>query len=166
MNLEGCRTLLDQGEWADAVTWKAVLATGAEDAELREKLHHVHVVQWVYLQLWRDQAPAPRALDGFSDLAALRDWVREYYRELPGFLAGVSDADLGREIRIPWADRLVERYGQARTTTLCETLLQVALHGTYHRGQVNRRVRELGGEPPLTDFVAWVWMGRPAPDWS
>jgi hypothetical protein len=26
---------------------------------------------------------------------------------------------------------------------------------------VNARLRELGAEPPLTDFIAWIWFGKP-----
>ena len=51
------------------------------------------------------------------------------------------------------------------TTTLGETALQVPLHTIYHRGQVNARIRALGGEPPLVDYIAWIWLGRPAPEW-
>ena len=36
----------------------------------------------------------------------------------------------------------------------------------YHRGQVARRLRELGVEPPLTDFIAWAPMDRPAAEWG
>jgi uncharacterized damage-inducible protein DinB len=50
--------------------------------------------------------------------------------------------------------------------TLAETMLQVASHSTYHRGQVNARLRELAGEPPLVDYIAWIWFGRPAPEWN
>jgi uncharacterized damage-inducible protein DinB len=50
-------------------------------------------------------------------------------------------------------------------TTMRETMLQVAMHSTYHRGQVNARLRELGAEPPLTDYIAWLWMGKPAAEW-
>jgi uncharacterized damage-inducible protein DinB len=39
------------------------------------------------------------------------------------------------------------------------------MHTVYHRGQVNARVRALGGEPPLVDYIAWLWLGRPAPEW-
>jgi hypothetical protein len=28
--------------------------------------------------------------------------------------------------------------------------------------QVNTRIRELGGTPPLVDFIAWIWAGKPA----
>jgi uncharacterized damage-inducible protein DinB len=39
-------------------------------------------------------------------------------------------------------------------------------HSTYHRGQVNSILRQLGAEPPLTDFIAYLWLGRPDPDWG
>jgi len=41
----------------------------------------------------------------------------------------------------------------------------VASHSTYHRGQIATRIREIGGEPPLVDFLYWVWSGKPAPQW-
>ncbi len=28
------------------------------------------------------------------------------------------------------------------------------------------RLRDVGGEPPLVDYIAWIWFGRPAPAWS
>lgn len=71
--------------------------------------------------------------------------------------------DWGREVRFPWADQLVARFGAAQPATLSESVLQVALHSTYHRGQINARLRELGGDPPLVDFIVWIWRGRPSP---
>jgi uncharacterized damage-inducible protein DinB len=50
--------------------------------------------------------------------------------------------------------------------TLAQTIFQVTSHSTYHRGQVNARLREVGAEPPLVDYIAWVWFGKPDPDWS
>ncbi|NTW75253.1 MAG: hypothetical protein HGB29_10375 [Chlorobiaceae bacterium] len=31
---------------------------------------------------------------------------------------------------------------------------------------MNARLRELGIEPPMTDFIAWVWAQKPAAAWS
>ena len=45
-------------------------------------------------------------------------------------------------------------------------MIQVAMHTAYHRGQINTRVRELGGEPKLVDFIAWIWYGKPKADWN
>ena len=50
--------------------------------------------------------------------------------------------------------------------TLEETMMQVASHSTYHRGQINTRFRELGGEPAMVDLIAWVWLGKPKADWE
>jgi uncharacterized damage-inducible protein DinB len=44
-----------------------------------------------------------------------------------------------------------------------EPIFQVTSHSTYHRGQVNARVREGGRRMPLVDFIAWVWFGKPDP---
>jgi uncharacterized damage-inducible protein DinB len=60
----------------------------------------------------------------------------------------------------------VKQWGKAHPATLTDTILQVTSHTTYHRGQVNRRLRELGGDPPLTDFVVWIWRGKPNTEWN
>jgi uncharacterized damage-inducible protein DinB len=166
MDLADCRALLSHAEWADALVWKAALASGGEDDELRAKLHHLHLVQWAYLHIWRAEQVRPRELSTFPTLAGIRGWAREYYRELPSYLGALSDPDLGSEVRIPWADRLVQRFGRARPTTLAESVLQVALHSSYHRGQVVRRLRELDVEAPVSDFLAWIWLDRPEADWG
>lgn len=166
MDVADCRALLSHAEWADALVWKAALSSGEEDDELRAKLHHLHLVQWAYLHIWRAEQVRPRELSTFPTLAGIRGWAREYYRELPSYLGALSDPDLGSEVRIPWADRLVQRFGKARPTTLAESVLQVALHSSYHRGQVVRRLRELDVEAPVSDFLAWIWLDRPEADWG
>jgi uncharacterized damage-inducible protein DinB len=54
---------------------------------------------------------------------------------------------------------------EIETPTLGETMLQVPSHTTSPRGQINADLRRLGGEPPLVDFIAWVWFGKPEPVW-
>jgi uncharacterized damage-inducible protein DinB len=143
-----------------------VLSLPQQDGELQEKLHHIHMVQWAYLHIWRGEPVKPRELASFPTREALRDWAREYYGELPSYLATLSEADLVREVRFPWADRLIQRYGKAQPAPWTDSLTQIAMHSGYHRGQVARRLRELDAEAPLTDFIAWIWMDRPAADWG
>jgi uncharacterized damage-inducible protein DinB len=166
MDLGDCRALLGHAEWADATVWKSVSALAREDGELREKLHHLHMVQWAYLHIWRGEAVKPRELNTFPTLAAIRAWAREYYAELPSYLTTLPSGSLVQEVRFPWADRLVQRFGKAQTATWAESVLQVAMHTCYHRGQVARRLRQLDVEPPLCDFIAWIWMSRPGADWG
>jgi uncharacterized damage-inducible protein DinB len=166
MDLAECRDLMGYTEWAECAIWQSVLSLPQQDAELHAKLHHIHMVEWAYLHIWRGEPVKPRELASFPTRPALRAWAREYYLELPSYLAGLTPDDLAREVRFPWADRLVQHYGKARPAPWSDSLLQVCMHSGYHRGQLARRLRELGEEPPLTDFIAWIWMDRPAADWG
>jgi uncharacterized damage-inducible protein DinB len=157
---------MGHAEWADALVWNSVSALSQEDGELLEKLHHLHLVQWTYLQIWRGDPVKPYELSSFRSLGAVRTWAREYYSELTSYLAAVGDGVVARDVRFPWAERLVQRFGSARTATWAESVLQVAMHSSYHRGQVARRLRQLGAEPPLSDFIAWIWMNRPVAQWG
>jgi len=166
-DLTSLRELFRHMEWADAVVWTAVLAhaEAAEHAALRDRLHHLHHVQRAFLQVWRGQyTRTPPA--NFSDGAALLNWAREYYREVEEYLGNLNEQDLNQPQAVPWSRMVESRLGRkAEALSLDETLLQVVMHSTYHRGQVNMQLRELGGEPPLTDFIVWLWLGKPQPDW-
>lgn len=166
MTNDEVRALFAHMEWADAQVWTAIgTIDPAGDASLQERLHHVHVVQRIYLQLWQDLPHEVRELSTFTTLDDVRAWARDYYVELRRFLSRVDTAGLERPIVFPWADDLVKWFGEARTATLQETMQQVAMHTAHHRGQLTTTIRQLGGTPPLVDFIAWVWMGKPEPEW-
>ncbi|WAC15231.1 DinB family protein [Dyadobacter pollutisoli] len=46
--------------------------------------------------------------------------------------------------------------GQPQENTTQDLLAHVVNHATYHRGQVARRIRELGFTPPTTDYVLFA----------
>jgi uncharacterized damage-inducible protein DinB len=162
------RELLTHMEWADAQTWKAVNATpGAQsDDRLKYLLHHVHLVHAVYLQAWRGDPFQVTELSAYPDLDSVHTWARPFYPSVMAFATTVDETSLGRPIEFPWAGLIAERYGKIEPATLSESAWQVLSHTSYHRGQVAIRVRELGGEPPLVDFLVWVWSGKPNPQWD
>ena len=159
--------LMDHMAWADAVVWRALdaLPAAAADERIRVLIHHVHSVQWVYLQLLRGEEVEIPELDDDTELEAVRGWGREAHLQLAAFVEDLDEAGLERAMDIPWARHFVDDPADARSTTVRQALLQMTSHSTYHRGQMNTRIRELGGEPPLTDFVAWVWAGEPSAEW-
>jgi uncharacterized damage-inducible protein DinB len=94
------------------------------------------------------------------------EWGRAYYGEAMAHLRTLSDEKISEPMPLPWASMVEQRLGRAPEVTLVgDTVLQVALHSLYHRGQINARLRSIGVEPPLVDYIAWVWMGRPGADW-
>jgi uncharacterized damage-inducible protein DinB len=167
--LDGLRELLHHMEWADSVVWRATLAHPAAvaDPRLRDLMLHLHGVQRAFLTMWTSQPLVFAKRDDFSDIAAVHSWSQPYYGELSSFLATIDEAGLSRTIDMPWLAEFEQRTGRRfEKPTLAETMFQVTSHSTYHRGQVNARFREVGGEPPLVDYIAWVWFGRPAPEWA
>lgn len=84
--------------------------------------------------------------------------VRRYHDEASALVAGAQPR-LAELVQLPWFKE------PACRLPVGEALLQVALHSHGHRAQNALRLRALGGEAPTTDFIVWVWKGRPAPAW-
>jgi uncharacterized damage-inducible protein DinB len=161
------RQLLKHMSWADALVWTHAMDIGNTngDPRITELLHHVHEVQHAYLQLFQDRALDIPDVSSFQSLASLMSWGRAGHADLEVFATDLDSDTLARQVRFPWAEQLVARFGDVHTADVRQGLLQLTSHSAYHRGQINTRIRELGGEPPLTDFVVWVWRGQPEATW-
>ena len=158
--IEPLRDLLRHEAWADAKLLQVLQScAGAwDDSVIREKLHHSHSVQVAYLTLLRDEPlELEKGQRPFSSFGNLRASVEEYHRSILPLFESLSVDDLERTVvlKVPGHEE--------RQNTVREALLQVAMHSHYHRAQLATRVRELGGDPPLTDLIVWVWEGRPDP---
>jgi uncharacterized damage-inducible protein DinB len=161
--------LLRHMEWADARVWAAIPEAAPVDKRLAELLVHLHVVQRAFLTIWTagDVRSIFRKPEDFPSWSAIRAWARPCYGELSAFIGGVSDMHLSGPVELPWSAQIAERVGRPPgPTTLGETCFQVTSHSTHHRGQVNARLRELSLEPPLVDYIAWLWVERPSPEWK
>jgi uncharacterized damage-inducible protein DinB len=168
MNVTDFRDIYAHMEWAESRVWAGVLSTDASkgDVALLEKLRHIHRTQQFFLKVWRAEPIEFTKFEGTLDDEYTL--MRKYYADIQQFFDGITDADLDRDASVPWADRFAQRVGRdaAEKTTLRQTLYQAAAHSNYHRGQANTRLRELGIEPPLVDYIAWLWLGRPSAAWG
>jgi uncharacterized damage-inducible protein DinB len=48
------------------------------------------------------------------------------------------------------------QHGISYQTAADDILFQVLFHGTYHRGQIAKLLRQAGKEPVNTDYITWV----------
>jgi uncharacterized damage-inducible protein DinB len=153
--------------WADASVWSAIPSCEAArtDETLRERLFHLHLVQRAFLRAWRGE-PRDAPYPTFTDTLALGSWARSYYGAALAHVSSLTEAQASQPMPMPWAEQVAKLGHAPMTTTMGETILQVALHSTYHRGQVNTRLREVGGQPPPVDYIAWIWFGRPEAAWA
>jgi uncharacterized damage-inducible protein DinB len=158
------RDFYNHQAWADAEHARAIGAhsPARDDQAIRNRLHHIALVQRGFLWSVVDQQ-VPFAFTRPDDFPAFDDllrYSREYHDAIRAFLSGVSDARLDEPITIQWFK------DPPLIITVTEALTQCAMHSHYHRGQNATRLRELGGEPPMTDLIVWYWKGRPGPSWS
>ena len=171
VSISGARDLLRYMEWADARLWAAVTTNDAarKDDEIWKQLQHLHTVQEMFLGLWMHEsfdAMKARAAASIPDLPSLWQAARSYYGRAQQFLTDVSGPRFVETVEMPWLAEYEKTLGMTfAKPTVAETVIQVVNHTTHHRAQVQARVRALGGEPQLVDYIAWIWFGRPAPEW-
>jgi uncharacterized damage-inducible protein DinB len=158
------RDLCGHQAWADAEHWRAIAAhpPAADDAAVRKRLHHIHMVQRVFLWGLGDHGTsfAVTKPEDFASLMELKRYARGSHDAIDRFLERVSATRLEERVAVPWFT------DPPLSITVTEALTQCAMHSHYHRGQNATRLRELGGQPPLTDLIVWYWKGRPAPAWT
>jgi len=158
------RDLYGHQVWADAEHWRAIgaHAPARDDKAIRDRLHHIAIVQRAFLWTVGDRQDAFvfTKPEDFSSFDALLVYAREHHDCLAPAIAATSEARLAESIAIPWFT------DPPLSLTVAEALTQAAMHTHYHRGQNATRLRELGGEPPMTDYIYWLWKGRPEPIWN
>lgn len=168
-NLENTTLLLQHMQWADAEVWKKVLSfpSAENDERIKKLLYHLHQVQYAFYFLWNElpmEIPKP---DEFADLKSIAKWGFNYQQKLDEFLLSIKASEKDKVVQIPWSVFLERKIGKkVVSATLGETMLQVTSHSMYHRGQINTRFRELGGDPASVDFIIWIWLGKPKVDWG
>ncbi|NTV66537.1 MAG: damage-inducible protein DinB [Chlorobaculum sp.] len=153
--------------WADALVLSMISdrPVAERDGYILDKLRHLHMVQSVFLDVWCGETFDPCVADGL-DLRALAGLAREVHAGSMRFLESLTPEALERVVRLPWSKMATAKLGfEVAAHTLAETLVQVPEHSAYHRGQLCARLRELGVDPPMTDYIAWVWRHKPDAAW-
>jgi uncharacterized damage-inducible protein DinB len=159
--LEMLGALFRHEAWADAEQWRALAAHPSvlANPDMLDRLNHINMVQRGYLMVVRNQPVDLAELrKPIQDLGALQQSFRRYHRSIADFLKGLSPEALHAKLKVDWAPTF--------QPTTQEALLQMVMHSQHHRGQNALRLRELGGTPPMTDFLIWVGKGYPQPAWD
>jgi uncharacterized damage-inducible protein DinB len=150
--------LFEHLEWADANARDAVatLPRGAPEAASALRIFaHVVGADHVWLARLRG-VPAELPVWPQLDLELATELATRGAGELRRYVADVMErGELAREIEY------TNSAGQHFRGRIDDILTHVALHGAYHRGQIAMLVRQGGGEPASTDYIAFV-RGVPA----
>jgi uncharacterized damage-inducible protein DinB len=167
-SLDMLKELFKHMHWADATIWDNVLSIPdvKNNQQLKTLLYHLHITQYAFYHIWSNLSREFPKESDFKTIQKVADWASKYPDLVQSFLAKLKDEDLEKVIHIPWSERLEKVLGRKPAqSNLAETMIQVTAHSSYHRGQVNSRIRALNVDPPMVDFIAWVWLGKPDALW-
>lgn len=146
MTVESLRRLFCYDEWANREALRSLQATPQASPRAREVMAHIIATEWVWMSRLqgRSQPYAVWPRWTLDDCAHRLEELRGDWEE---FFAGLNEAALGRE------SSYRNTKGESFSNTVGDVLMHVAMHGTYHRGQIAAEVRAAAGEPAYTDFI-------------
>ena len=143
--------LFEHDRWANAETLRRLGAGPAPPRAVRW-MGHIIGAEHLWLARLRQEAPNMSVWPEI-DLYGCEARLDELDRLWPEYLSELEadDLDDGRAYR--------NTIGEFWTSTVGDILTHVAMHSSYHRGQIAAAVRESGGTPAYTDFIHAVRQG-------
>lgn len=171
ISLETLRELYDYNAWArerqlkacEALSFEQFLRPmGSSFSSVRDTMAHIMGAEWIWLERWRGRSPqtlpgVPEGLpfeeilrcwqEQFATVVAVRERWNELERDLQAYLAGLDERTLAGQLTY------ANLQGKQWSYPLWRTLVHVANHGSYHRGQVTTLLRLLGAQAPEVDFL-------------
>ena len=154
------RDLVQHKAWASAALLNAIRSSdsAANDEALRSLLHHIVLANrfWLFSCLDQpfavaDESRVPGSLEAVADL------FRATHAIEAEWMSHAGESELARRLEGP----LIPGGG----CSIAHAYVQVCMHSQGHRSQCATRLRSLGGQPPVTDFIVWL-QDRPVAQWS
>jgi uncharacterized damage-inducible protein DinB len=135
--------------WANQRILETLQNVEADDQQLRLFSHILNAEQvWVTRLKGMDSSQMPIWSDG--DITICEQLIKQNEEKFKTFLAEIAETDLDNLITY------TNSVGTEFKTSIRDILTHVALHGQYHRGQINLRLRAEGIEPVGTDYITFV----------
>jgi uncharacterized damage-inducible protein DinB len=147
--IEMIRRMFQQLEWADGRTLEALEANPGAEAAIR---FFGHLLAAEHHWWSRIQGVDPDAVPMWppATVETCRQLAGPTHERFRALLADLREDDLDRGIVYR------NTKGREYRTSLGDILTQVVLHGAYHRGQVALALRQVGVDPPNTDFITFT----------
>jgi uncharacterized damage-inducible protein DinB len=148
------KRLLAHARWADGRLLDVLADTSAVPGRVLQEMAHVMGAE----ETWLSRLEGRRArLAVWPDLALdeMRTLLPPLHDGLAAHLERLGPGGLDALVRY------TNSAGQAFETAARDILLQLALHGQYHRGKINQLLRDAALEPVPVDYIFYV-RGVPA----
>jgi uncharacterized damage-inducible protein DinB len=162
VTLETLRELFAYNYWARDRQLEACVALTQEQfvhpmgnsfTSLRDTLAHLIAAEWIWKERWLGRSPKSFPATNYPDLEAIREAWRPVEKDIRDYLSELSEETLASRFTFTNSREEVWTY------PLWRSLLHVANHQTYHRGQVTMFLRQFSIQPPGLDLTLADMMG-------
>jgi uncharacterized damage-inducible protein DinB len=147
------RSLLEHMEWADARVLQSLRQPGIP-ARALQLYAHILGAEHVWLARLEQRERTVLVWPSLT-VEQCEALARDNARGFRAYVGRLTSADLTHTVHYR------NSAGLEFDSGVEEILLHVAMHGSYHRGQVTLLVRDAGAEPAPSDYIAFV-RGVPA----
>ena len=135
--------------WANNLIVSQLISEKTDDDQILTWINHILNVQEIWfdrLNYGQSILPSPKNLD-LNQLSVVLKTINQKYREL---LRGSDEAELDRH------RSYINSKEQAYSESLKDILTHVINHSEHHRAQILYRMRLLGNNPPVTDYIYYL----------
>jgi len=147
--LQTIQKMFDHLTWANQRILETLQDVEIGEQQLRLFSHILYSEQvWLTRLKGMDTSQMPIWVDG--DITVCAKLIKQNEENFKTFLAELVKTDLDNLITY------TNSSGKEFMTSIRDILTHVALHGQYHRGQINSRLRVDGIDPVNIDYITFV----------
>ncbi|OAH59248.1 MULTISPECIES: DinB family protein [Bacillaceae] len=142
--------MYDHLNWANRRILETLQSIEDENQEGNRLFSHILFGERIWITRLQGMDSSRLPIWSNVDIEVCAELVRQNEESFTAFLTNLVNADL---------DKLIfytNNKGTEFKNSVRDVLTHVALHGQYHRGQINSRLRADGIEPVNIDFITFV----------
>ena len=136
--------------WANQCILETLQSIEDENQEVNRLFSHILFAEKVWITSLRGLDSSLLPIWSEVDIEVCAELVMQNEESLTTFLTNLANTDLDKLISY------TNSKGKEFKSSVRDILTHVALHGHYHRGQINARLRADGIEPVNIDFITFV----------
>lgn len=149
-SLDLLRKLFDYDYWGTQEALRSIETVSGPRERVLKIAGHIIGAQQLWLGRIETTSASPGVPWPAMSLAETRAAAEELRRRWSDLLSSLTQEKLDSDL----AYRTTQ--GVEFRTPLRDVLMQLVVHGAYHRGQIAATVRGVGGKPGATDYIVYV----------
>lgn len=142
--------LLEYNYWANKRSLASIKKLTENNEQPLKIFSHILLAEELWLKRIKQNAPEEQNFWEIIPMDKCNSLIEKNKNEWSEFLISQMPDVLVK--KIPYVNSKGIKY----ENTLEEIFTHVINHSTYHRGQIASIVRELGGQPALTDYIVFA----------